>query len=500
MFCPVNLPRGSAVQYKEVFMVRLMLVLGLVLSLAACSGGDRIDGLSKAEEAALQDRVDVAEAARIKAEAEKATAEREKAEADRQKTIAEEEQERQRQAAETARLEAEAAKRAKERLEDEAEEARKQLLQAEAIDALAGLGMPPSPALVPTVTAQYRAPALVSPPSGLNPSATFTSPTGSSAGRWWSTTAQSRGQMAEDTIVVYSDVDAHKATAITQVYRNRFTPVDNVLEATIQAADSDLVASTSHLFPTGGGTDTVDLTEEPDANDDNTQTGLITGTFDGAPGFYRCVGSSPGVPCSVRHTGRGYVLDDGTWTFRTRSANATVNVDDKDFMYFGWWRRETNTGQFSYGVFGEPEPNTNTVAGNNDFTTLTGSADYVGPAIGQYAIPFGTESNHGEFKATARFTANFDTDKLSGTVRGFDVNPGWSLTLKETDMPTGTVATGRVSWTIDGNTLDGGTWDGKFQSEINPYAGHIPDGLTGTFEAIYGTIGRLQGAYGTHTQ
>ena len=43
-------------------MVRLMVVLGLVLSLAACAGSSRTDGLSKAEEDALEARVEKAEA------------------------------------------------------------------------------------------------------------------------------------------------------------------------------------------------------------------------------------------------------------------------------------------------------------------------------------------------------------------------------------------------------------------------------------------------------
>ena len=152
-------------------MVRLMLVLGLVLSLAACSGGDRIDGLSKAEEAALQERLDTAEAARIKAEeetriAEEETriAEEEKTKAEEETRIAEEEQERQRQETETARLAAEAAKREQDRLKAEAEAARLKALQLESNDALTGLGGPPGAPdflSLPTtaVTPKYNAPA-----------------------------------------------------------------------------------------------------------------------------------------------------------------------------------------------------------------------------------------------------------------------------------------------------------------------------------------------------
>ena len=142
-------------------MVRLMVVLGLVLSLAACAGSSRTDGLSKAEEEALQERVDAAEAATLNAEAEKGIADAKAAIARADTVRAEAAAEEQRQLVETARELAEseqqltetareetasareaaqAAERARQALADENEEARQQALQAEAIQALAGLG------------------------------------------------------------------------------------------------------------------------------------------------------------------------------------------------------------------------------------------------------------------------------------------------------------------------------------------------------------------------
>ena len=181
-----------------------------------------------------------------------------------------------------------------------------------------------------------------------------------------------------------------------------------------------------------------------------------------------------------------------------------VHVDDINFMYFGWWRQETTEGEFTGRFDYQMLSNTSNEATASDFATLAGSAIYEGPAIGQYAIPLAAQLNHGKFTATARFTADFDTDILSGSVTGFDVAPGWSLTLHETEMANGNVTMGDVSWTIDGNTRDGGEWDGDFHSEIRPYAGHFPDGLTGTFDAEHGPadnpVARLQGAFGTHKQ
>ena len=487
-------------------MVRLMLVLGLVLSLAACSGGT--DGLSKSEEADLQDRLEAAEAATIKAQGEadkakdeKRIAEDEKAKADDEKKIAEEEQERQRQLADDAQKVAEDAKREQDRLKAERDEAERKRLQAESSVALAGLA---SPALTedPTVRPEHRAPARVT-----TNDVTFPSPSGSRDGNWYVTRASNRGRLTDDTIVVYSDVGALKSTPIgdQEDYGAQFSDPDSpskFLEITIAPAHKDLIAASSRYFPTTASqTFTVIPSNiDTDDNDMNDAT-KFRGMFDGASGDFQCTGT-----CSVRYTGAGYLFGPGqTWTFRTLNTE-TVNVPDKDFMYFGWWRQKMNgSGAFSYGTFSSQ---VRTQAAGTEFNALEGSATYEGTAIGQYAIhqPLGTQSNHGEFKATARFTADFTDNKLSGSVFGFDfgfdVSPGWSLTLKERDMAGGEVTRtdDTVSWTIDGNPQDGGGWSGLFHSEISEYDGHIPDGLTGEFDAAYSDVGALRGAYGAHVK
>ena len=468
-------------------MVRLMLVLGLVLSLAAC-GGSRTDGLSKSDEEALEARLEAAEAeraaaeadkvaaeadkaaaeadkvaaeadkaaaeaaqaaaeadkaiaeadkvaaeaaqaaaeadkaiaeadkaiaeadkvaaeaaeAKAAAEADKAIAEADKAKAEADKAIAEAEVQHQlreaaaarqeaetarqdavtarqeaataRGEAETARQETETAEQARDRLAAEAETATREALQAEAIQALAGLG---GTALAddPEVTAKHNAPALV---KGVNPAVTFAnpSPSGSSAGRWYATRADNRGQDNEDIIVVYSDKGAPSPTPLTVEYPGRFNrvstvaPIDNRREATIQTTDADVIRSSSSLFPTGGHTADVPLTVDTD-NTPTTfeETVQISGTFHGASGHYWCVGSGANA-CTVNHTNRGYVLAGGTWMFRTSSTNPMAIVDDAEFMYFGWWRRETTAGAFSYRSFHESMGDT--VSGNSDFNHSCG--------------------------------------------------------------------------------------------------------------------------------
>ena len=485
-------------------MIRLLTV-SLALALAGgcgTGGGTRSDGLSRDEEAALEDRVSAAEAARqqaevdkaqaeadkAQAEADKAQAEADKAQAEADKAQAETEADEAQAEADEAQAEADEAQAEADEAQAEAEAAKQATLSMEASLALASLTNGATLPL-PSISPKHRAPAIVSVPG-----VTFTGARGSTAGRWYVTTLSNRGATSQDDMVVYSDVGAPVSTAIAEVYSS-FTEGDQYLTINIVADDhKGLIRSSA--FPSSASTINIPLTVDstPDDNDDtNDRTQWFSGTFDGAAGSFQCAGTGAEA-CSVRYTGASYILGDGTWTFRT-SKGATVRVPDDSYMDFGWWRKQIiATGAFSYGVFSNP----GTPVSASDFPTLEGTATYVGPAVGQYAIyqPLGSESNHGAFTATARLSANFDTDRISGAVTGFDVNSDWSVTLKETSMAGGTITAGDVSWTIGGNTQDGGNWNGMFHSEITPHVDTHPEGVTGTFDAQYSNVGRMVGAFG----
>ena len=448
---------------------------------------------AEAERATAEAARATAEAARARAEAALARAEAALARAEAEAERADASAEQQRQEAERQRLAAEAAERQRMILEEEAAEARREALQTEARIALMGLkGTPRGDE--PDVTPKYSSPASIS-VSGT----TFTNPRGSSARPWYITTANNRGSLNEDTVVVYSDVKAPDSVPIMEQHRD-FSPLDdndNILQIRISDPDRYSRLIKSSRFPTGGGrTSTIPLAIDSDDDDVDDLTARLPGSFDGASGHFQCSG---GVgECTVHYTGAQYNLGGGgVWTFQT-SKNSKVKVPDSNFMYFGWWSRESiEDGTLSYSVFSDRGL---VAASGEEFNALEGTATYTGPAIGQYAIyqTLGTQSNHGAFKATARFTADFSRNVLSGSITGFDTSPDWSLTLMEKGMGSGTVTGGDVSWTIKGDTEQSGSWDGAFQSEVNPYAGHFPDGLTGTFDAEFGDVGKIQGAYGTH--
>ena len=589
-------------------MVRLMLVLGLVLSLAAC-GGSRTDGLSEADEETLEALLDAAvaeraqaeadkvaaeaaqvaaeadkvaaeaaqavaeadrvaaeaaqaaaEADRVAAEADKAIAEADKAaaeaaqataeadkaiaeadkvasEADKvaaeaDKVAAEEAQAAAEEAqataeaeaqyqlreavdarqeaadarqeaadarqeaadargeAETASDDAAAAERERARLAAEAAEQQQATTRAEATLVLNGLDTATDSLVPSNVDANRRASATVAATDG-----TFTSTQGSSAGRWYATTAQGRSGVNEDTLVVYTNVEAPESEPI----RDRYPEFSEDYEVSIVSSHGDKVASSS--FPSTSNTRMFDLTRRTEGTapeDDPNLTAGISGSFDRASGTFTCT-SSNADGCKVFNSGATYTFT-GDWTFKTSSRSARVSVPDTNYMYFGWWRRTDNTGAFSYNTFSMR----GTAPTGGSFDALTGSATYEGPAIGLYAIyqPLGAQSGHGEFKATARFSANFTANTLSGSVTGFDVNPDWSLTLGSTSMSSGTASGDSVSWTIGDSTREGGMWTGAFHSDADefPSPGYHPDGLTGTFDANYDAVARIRGAYGAHRE
>ena len=146
---------------------------------------------------------------------------------------------------------------------------------------------------------------------------------------------------------------------------------------------------------------------------------------------------------------------------------------------------------------------------------LTGSAEYHGLAAGYYAV--GTESN-GEFTADTVLTANFGTNMVNGTIKGFEAVTGgadlspWSLTLnsasfidnKETDD-----MTDDVFKTFTGRTVSNGGilghWKGEFLGMANPgtdlesaadMTNDYPEAVVSNFTGHFDNKGHVVGAFG----
>ena len=260
------------------------------------------------------------------------------------------------------------------------------------------------------------------------------------------------------------------------------------------------------------------------------------GTYDGAPGEYRCTGT-----CSSTNDGKGSPSAlGGTWHFKPDAgANAMAHQPDAHYLYYGWWVSKDNDGDPTAasafaGRFGTDTGDSADSLDNawtgayTPGTTLTGSATYAGNAAGKFAIdnPLDGTGNGGHFTADAMLNATFSGDAadvgITGTIDNFRLNdgtedPDWSVSLHRAGFgadgaisaPTDVAATANVdealgtTWSIGDSSTAGrsGTWSGQMYDELPGPApdgdgSNIPTTATGTFYSEFSTIGRMVGAFG----
>ena len=228
----------------------------------------------------------------------------------------------------------------------------------------------------------------------------------------------------------------------------------------------------------------------------------VRGTFDGAPGSFRC-STADGCESAVDDS-TGVKLT-GTWWFVADSGAETV-TPDANYVVFGWWARDAGTSVRVATFVSE----VGTVAASADIIAVEGTATYSGGAAGKVAVydPLLDANNAaGAFTADATFTAEFGNETAGGTISGtidnFSVageSKDWSVALKEADITdsgdaTFGEATNGTTWTIGGvDAADSGNWSGGMydtDSETD-----VPQSLTGQFQSTYRNIGEMVGAFG----
>ena len=323
---------------------------------------------------------------------------------------------------------------------------------------------------------------------------------------WTGGTYAATGQAGTiDTVVLYTDIEAPgmqpfsgeggKYDAANGLAGDGSLPI-------VSGTDATLIASPG--FPTAAGF------KEHEAGQDGSVR--VDGTYDGADGAYVCVpgGQSP-CTSSLRHGGGFELTGGGGWRF-VPAAGAMVAVPDREFRYFGWWLRDTADAQ-TVGVFAAGEG-----GAEDEFSQLAalqGPASYSGPVAGKYSLapPVGVASA-GDYTATVVLEAEFgdgtDPGRIRGTVEGFTVGGDempWSVSLGRAGIGAdGSISasgadTAHTVWSIQGATgaVPGvpPTWEGQLH-EVN--AQKVPSAATGTFEAGYGDIGRMIGAFGATLQ
>ncbi len=279
------------------------------------------------------------------------------------------------------------------------------------------------------------------------------------------------------------------------------------------------------------------------------------GSIAGARGTFTCAsgsGNGPAKPadpniCGVTNQNNHFSFN-GPWVF-TPDSGAQIQLDDAEYMYFGWWARQLNpnnsAGTWTFHTFHGPATGGNRST-EAEIARLSGPATYKGVAAGYYSFfqPLDSSSDYGEFTATATLRANFTEtggslggdETVSGTIDNFrtingnrEGRPDWIVTLKQTTITgsrVGTVGGGAggagvealragapVSWKIEGEAVsapDAGEWEAAFYSNL-PAAKRggtgavnqedaTPAGIAGTFEAEYHNVGKMVGAFGAHKE
>ena len=237
------------------------------------------------------------------------------------------------------------------------------------------------------------------------------------------------------------------------------------------------------------------------------------GTFDGAPGVYRCTGT-----CSSTNDGKGSPTSlTGTWHFKP-DAGAMVHQPDANYLYYGWWvSKDADGDPTAASAFAGTVGTIAALTSGNTPDALAGSATYTGNAAGKFAMNNALDGtgDGGHFTANAALSATFGagaTAGITGTVDNFRLNdgssdPGWSVELQRAGWDAsadtfGATTAGTTVWSINGNKAPvSGAWSGTMYDEL---PGDPPDGdgstlpttVTGTFYSEFSNIGRMVGGFG----
>ena len=330
-----------------------------------------------------------------------------------------------------------------------------------------------------------------------------------------------------DTLVVYSNTDFE-------------IPVDFADEHALNTNPDSNNVYQSLIVNSGNIDQASDVTNFPMTPNSTTNipmnvggTGL-EGQFDGADGEYWCdtVGG-----CDVSTDGDGNLNAVTGDLYFTPADGATVDRPDPDYMYFGYWLRESEDGngdpEFeAAGMYWGAAPSP-----MNYVQMLEGSATYEGSATGLYVRRWTDANNQvlrrrtGQFTADAALNANFggagiaaaDHYSISGTIDNFmtggrAIDPSWRLALQRADFGSGTTLGPYndfigVAQHVDANgdpisgSVSDGRWSGRFFGNVevdnDPVEpgnqSTLPSGVAGDLVGHFNN-GDVIGAFGAERQ
>ena len=327
---------------------------------------------------------------------------------------------------------------------------------------------------------------------------------GSWKGKNYALTTGTGDAKVTNTAMVYTNQGAGKKVAFSAAVSDNLTDDDGNKSGVYDvggSADSNIAGSD---FPTAG---TKTFTNAAPGQDEVE----VTGTYASASGKYFCEGT-----CTAQYTADGLTLS-GAWEFKPNTG-AMVSDSDDNYLYFGWWLRETASGPTHSNAFAGVA---GTVTNGGTLSGLSGTATYSGKAAGKFAYynPLDKSGDAGHFTADASLTAKFGSATatnslgITGTIDNFMANGAsvpWSVSLKRSAFgengaidgdPTTTADDddAKTVWSINGNPASAaGSWSGTMYDEAtgtDDDGSNVPTTVTGTFSSEYGSTHSMVGAF-----
>ena len=355
----------------------------------------------------------------------------------------------------------------------------------------------------------------------------------------WRGFVRERSKLTEGKATFGKSDDVTTSDRVT-VYTTQTDPEDEYFAEFfkgVRSGESTALANGSITFEAGVKLPGTAISSGlPNAGDDITYTegdanhpfptgrNQLSGSYRGVPGKFEC-----NTSCSAE------VDDDGkitfgtgqTWTFIPDGNLEMVTVKgvikDEDYLTLGHWVRTTTkaTGPtYRVGVFvqnGVPAVGEAAIAAaealDQDTVDLaTGSATYVGPAVGLFSkrehAPGGDGAitMSGQFTADANLVANFgttaeDLGSVNGTIDNFMhgdnvIDSDWEVSMRSQISTTD----GTFSQAENASGTDGSAWAGSFYKpgavRVAGEEARLPPGyVAGTFENDFDN-GEVIGAFG----
>ena len=342
--------------------------------------------------------------------------------------------------------------------------------------------------------------------------------------------ADANGSVAEEVVVVGTDIEAPVATPFAMVPEQPLTVDANGDPATggsavafdpgdaLVSSDPDDAAVLAKIM-SGAFTSSTAATLTfggDDPGNDMDAADTVAGSYNGAAGTYTCAGGA--VDCTVTLDAMGMLtaMSDG-WIF-TPDMGATSDVPDADYLHYGFWLKRT-TDAMGAVTYDEVETFAgSSVAASGDLGMVKGSATYRGDAAGVFVNnvynPDRTlnRATSGHFTADATLTATFgqvlDANNegtiapnllytLRGTIENFRLSGGeantWSVELHG-DITEGS---GMASGTARGGVAGmDGSFDATFHGPVTDAGDPVqPHTVVGEFNADF-SDGSVAGAFG----